>query len=119
MKTQSSTFNEVIPSEVGTMKLTGYYQLFMQWADRMDFYRLAILVATILIQGCIIAPATLWSMELSSNYGILAMGIVTLSSFTILVTNLSVQPMRINIPAFLICALVQIGLITSNLFSMI
>lgn len=119
MKTQSSTLHEVTPSEAASVNLNGYYQLFLNWADRMDFYRLSILVATILIQGCIIAPAVLWSMELSANYGVLAMSIVTLSSFAILVANLSVQPMRVTIPTFTVAALVQMGLIISNLFSMV
>lgn len=116
MKTQTSTLAEMNHATQGDA-FHGYYQRFSAFAIRMDFYRLPVLVATILIQGCITAPFTIWSMEVAANYNTLAMAVVTLSSFAILVSNLSVQPMRVTLPVFAISTLAQIGLIVANLLA--
>lgn len=90
------------------------YRKFIVWADRMDYYRLIILVGTILFQGCVTAPFAMWSMDAVVGYNELQMFIITISSFAILVPNLSVQPMRITIPIFVICTLLQLAVIVAN-----
>lgn len=118
MKTQTSTLAQMNQATQG-VTINGYSQQFLAFAARMDFYRLPVLVATILIQGCITAPFTIWSMQLVNNYSTVAMAIVTLSSFAILVSNLSVQPMHVTLPVFAISILAQIGLIVNNVLAIL
>lgn len=91
---------------------------FYHWTNQMDFYRLIILVAMILIQGCITAPLFLWTMDLVSADSVFQMSVVTAASFTILVSLLSVQPMRRTIPVFLVATIVELAIILFNLLNL-
>ena len=113
MSTQTSTIN-VSNRPISTSERLSVYRKFIAWADKMDYYRLIILVGTILFQGCVAAPFAMWSMDAVLGYDVTQMTIITLSSFAILVTNLSVQPMRVTIPVFIISTLAQFVVIVMN-----
>ncbi|SNT17830.1 hypothetical protein SAMN05421640_2681 [Ekhidna lutea] len=95
------------------------FSKFIAWADRMDHDRLIILVATILIQGCVTVPFAMWSMNAVWVYNELQMTIITIGAFSVLVTNLAVMPMRFTIPTFIICTMAQIGIIVLNIIYLI
>ncbi len=116
MKDQTNT----LPTSfsLSTSRDTNVLSEFRTWADQMDFYRLVIMVAMILIQGCIVAPALLWTMDLSGHTNFIQMSVVTFSSFAILVTLLSVQPMRISIPIYVCVTALQLFTILVNIFSL-
>ena len=82
----------------------------------MDFYRLGISASLIIIQGCITAPLLMITMSYTFLFNDLQVITVIIGSFSILVTNLSVQPMRITIPTFAISTLLQTIIIIYNLF---
>ena len=90
-------------------------QKFIAWMDKMDYNRLIILVGTILFQGCVTAPFAMWSMDAVVGYDTVQMSVITIGSFAVLVTNLSVQPMRITIPTFIISTCAQMVVIALNI----
>lgn len=118
MKTHVSSLPQTVEA-AGTLSLNKLYKRFIAWTNAMDFYRLIILVGTILFQGCVTAPFTMWSMQAIPGYNDVQMTIITLGSFAVLVTNLSVQPMRVTIPVFIVSTMVQLGVIATNLLSLL
>ena len=94
---------------------TMWYRKAVDWLDRMDYYRLIVLVGTILFQGCVSAPFAMWSMDAAVGYNEIQMGVITIGSFAILVTNLSVQPMRTTIPVFVVSTVAQLAVIILNI----
>lgn len=118
MKAQSNTIVRTNRPVTISNPLNGYQRL-VAWMDRMDYYRLIILVGTILFQGCVSAPFAMWSMDAVLGYDVTQMSIITIGSFAILVTNLSVQPMRVTIPVFLICTIAQIAVILTNVMALL
>lgn len=117
MKVQTNSI-ETTNHAMTITNLGDAYHRFIAWANRMDYYRLMILVGTILLQGCITVPFGMWSMEASAGTNDIQMLIIIIGSFTILVTNLSVQPMRITIPLCVISTLAQFGVIAVNVIGL-
>ncbi len=116
MKTHTTTLTKPgLVTDTGTGLLTK----FNHWADRLDYYRLVLLVAAISIQGCITAPFALWSMHAIVGFNVVQLTIVTLSSFGILVSNLAVQPMRVSIPVFVVVTVSQLVVIVMNLLQLV
>lgn len=105
MKDQANTLTS--PVTMNVSGLTSLWITFSDWTQQMDYYRLVFLVGMILFQGCVTAPLFLWTMDMSASMGLFQMSVVTSSSFLILVSLLSVQPMRRTIPIFMIATLVQ------------
>lgn len=75
---------------------------FLIWVDRMDYYRLIVLVGTILFHTCVTVPFAMWSMDAVYGFHTMQMLLITIAGFAVIVTNLSVQPMRVTIPVFII-----------------
>ena len=98
---------------------TGLFQQFIAWTDRMDYYRVVILAAMIMAQTCITAPIALYTMNLVYGFQDFQLYIVVLGLFSVLVTNLAVQPMRVTIPVFLLASLGQILIAIVNLFALL
>ena len=115
MKMDTNSMELAKTKNLKPTSLTMGYRKTLAWLNMMDYYRLMVLVGTILFQGCINAPFALWSMDALVGFDFLQMTIITLSSFAILVANLSDQPMRITIPVFVLLTLAQWTIILINL----
>ncbi len=98
MKALSSTLTHKIkPLSLPQTDTT--FGRFLIWSDKMDYYRLVILVGIILAQGCITGPFSLWVMNVTGD-SLLQMSVFTLSSFTMMTLILADQPMRRTLPIF-------------------
>lgn len=91
---------------------------FLTWTDKMNYYRLIILVAIILAQGCITGPFSLWVMNIAGN-SLLQMSVFTLSSFAMMTMILADQPMRRTLPLFFALTGVQWLITLINLIGLI
>ena len=80
----------------------------------MQFYRVPVIGAMILLQGCIIAPLVLFTMA-SGQATDIQMPIITISTFLIIVLNLSDMPTKITIPIFTTTTVVSLGMVFYNL----
>lgn len=89
---------------------------FMKWSKAMQFYRVPIIGAMILLQGCIIAPLVLFTMA-SGTLGDIQMYTVTLSTFLIVTLNLADMPTKITIPIFSATTVISLGMVFFNLIS--
>lgn len=69
------------------------------WADTLEFNRLLVMAVIILVHTCLVVPATLLLL-LHGQAGAIPYMIMTVFSFMILVTNLSVMPVRVNVAVF-------------------
>ncbi len=88
---------------------------FFNWTDKMDYYRLIILAFAIIAQGCFTGPFALFTMSLAVGFSWVQISIIVAGIFSVLVTNLAVQPMRVTIPVFLLATLGQLAIIIYNL----
>lgn len=116
MKAQSPTLSA--PVKPLSLPKTSSFARFMAWTDRMDYYRLIILAAIILAQGCITGPFSLWVMNLAGN-SLLQMSVFTFSSFTMLTFILADQPMRRTLPVFFGLTAIQWLITLINLVGLI
>ena len=119
MEAHTHTHTVSANKSISSTTTESFFTKFIAWADRMDHDRLIILVATILIQGCVTVPFAMWSMNAVWVYNELQMMIITIGAFSVLVTNLAVMPMRFTIPTFIICRMAQIGIIVLNIIYLI
>ena len=117
MKAQPQIIHPAKPISISTDK--GLVQQFFEWTDRMNYYRVVILAGMIMLQTCITAPAVLYTMHFVSGFNDLQAYIVILGLFSVLVTNLAVQPMRVTIPLFIIASVAQIAVTVVNLIALL
>ena len=85
----------------------------------MDYYRLIILAGMIIAQGCFTGPLALFTMSVAVGFSWIQISIIVAGIFSVLVTNLAVQPMRVTMPIFLIATLGQLAIIIFNLLALI
>lgn len=117
MKAQSSTLSHKI--QPISLPVTGTsFDRFLTWTDKMDYYRLIILVGIILAQGCITGPFSLWIMDIAGN-SLLQMSVFTMSSFVMLTFILADQPMRRTLPVFFALTALQWLITVINLIGLI
>ena len=117
MKAQSSTLtHQVKPLSLPSTGTS--LDRFMTWADKMNYYRLIILVGIILAQGCITGPFSLWVMSMAGN-SLLQMSVFTLSSFAMMTMILADQPMRRTLPLFFALTAIQWLITIINLVGLI
>lgn len=81
----------------------------------MDYFRVIILAGMIMCQTCITAPIALYTMNLAYGFNDVQIYVVIVGLFSVLVTNLAVQPMRVTIPTFMLASLGQIAITIINL----
>jgi len=91
---------------------------FNNWTTSLEFYKLGFLVGMILIQGCILAPLALFSMNLA-GFSDIQLALIVFSSFAILISNLSVQPLKISLLIFLTSAFLELSVIIYNTISIL
>lgn len=87
---------------------------FIKWSTVMQFYRVPIIGATILIQCCILAPLVLFTMATGQATDI-QMPIITIFTFLTVVMSLSDMPTKITIPIFAGSTILTFGMIIYNL----
>lgn len=87
---------------------------FMKWSKAMQFYRVPIIGAMILLQGCIIAPLVLFTMT-SGTVADIQMYAVILSTFLIITLNLADMPTKITIPIFSATTVMSLGMVLYNI----
>ena len=92
---------------------------FTKLMNQLDFYRLGMLAGTFLIQGCITVPILIVTMYASAGFDLFQVSVLTISSFAILVVNLSVLPAKVVFPIFMGATVFQIGLILYNLMMLL
>ncbi|MEM9337092.1 MAG: hypothetical protein AAGA66_00060 [Bacteroidota bacterium] len=118
MKTQTPAINSTSKSLV-TPSLSDLIKKFNAWTKRMEYYRIVVLSVMIISQSCVFAPIALWSMHLTTGFHSTQAFIVICGLFSVLVTNLAVQPMRVTIPVYVLSSFAQLGVIGINLSAMI
>lgn len=65
------------------------------WMEDLESARYVVLVAAILIQGCLVIPAVLFTIQhISTAMQDIAIGFLTLSSFAVVVSNISLASMK-------------------------
>lgn len=72
-----------------------------KWCDSLENYRFPIAGALIIIQGCIVAPPLLLLISFfHSAFSDISILLFTLSTFAVLVSNISILPMRYIVGVF-------------------
>ncbi|MDW3190880.1 MAG: hypothetical protein R8G66_00860 [Cytophagales bacterium] len=117
MKAQSSTLSHQV-KPLSLPQTETAFNRFVTWADKMDYYRLIILVGIILAQGCITLPFALWVMNIAGDSS-LQMFVFIFSSFTMITMILAVQPMRRTLPLFFALTALQWLITAINLIGLI
>lgn len=118
MKAISSNSNQINISRDLNLPSTLEVKGFAQWCKELESYRYLVLSALLIIQGCILVPATLFSM-FYFNVGITGLG-VYLTGFTtlaVLVVNIGIAPMKWIVSTFIVNCLVLLSLILIHLSS--
>ena len=88
-------------------------QLFADWCQSQEKYRIGWLGIIIASHGCFITPVTLITIVLSGNsifYWMMAMVAIVMC----LVTNLAALPAKITIPVFFLSILIDLVVITGS-----
>lgn len=75
------------------------FTAFFQWATDQEFYRLGYLVAMLLFQTCILVPFGLWALTVNGG-GSIQLGILVVSSFIVVASNLAALSTKYTIPIF-------------------
>jgi hypothetical protein len=106
MKTLQQTYHPSLRTEKTMV------QLFADWCQSQEKYRIGWLGIIIVSHGCLITPVTLVTIVLSGNsifFWMLAMVAIVMC----LVTNLAALPARITIPVFFLSILIDLVVIIS------
>ena len=105
MKTLQQTYHPSLRTEKTLV------QLFADWCQSQEKYRIGWLGIIIATHGCFITPVTLIAIVLSGNsifFWMLAM----LAIVMCLVTNLAALPAKITIPVFCLSIIIDLAVIT-------
>ena len=81
--------------------------------EEASFNRLGVMAFVLLIQTCVIVPATLLLIGLNGNNSI-EFALTAIFSFAILVSLLADMPSKIILPLFAVSILVHLGIILVN-----
>jgi len=108
MKTLQQTYHPSLPVRKSIV------QIFAEWCNSQEKYRIGWLGVIIASHGCLITPVTLVAIVLSGNsifYWMIAMAAIVIC----LVTNLAALPAKITIPVFILSILIDLVVITGCL----
>lgn len=83
---------------------------FIQWTESLDYNRLLVMAVIIFIHTCVIIPPTVLVL-LHTQAGDWPYLVVTVFSFAILVSNLSVMPAKVTVPVFALSTVAHIGIV--------
>jgi len=87
-----------------------------KWCDSLENYRFPIAGALIIIQGCIVAPPLLLLISFfNSAFSDLSILLFALSTFAVLVSNISILPMRYIVGVFTFNILLSIAIVAIHL----
>ncbi len=95
-------------------KGTSVINEFMVWSENQDKNRFAWLAASVAGHGCVLTPATLFTIILSGNHFIFWVMAITAMTMC-LVTNLAALPTKVTIPIFFFSILIDLFIITYSL----
>lgn len=89
---------------------------FRKWTEAMQFYRVPVIGAMILLQGCIIVPLVLFTVAGGQATSI-ELPVMIFSTFLIITLNLADMPTKITIPVFAATTFAALMMVVINLLS--
>lgn len=90
--------------------LTNWYSI---KCEEAAYNRLGVMAVILLVQTCIIIPATLLAISMNGNSG-LEFALIAIFTFSVLVSLLGDMPSKIVIPLFALSTLVHFAIILIN-----
>lgn len=81
--------------------------------DVANYNRLGVMAFVLLVQTCIIIPATLLAVSMNGNNTI-EFVLIAIFSFSVLVAFLGDAPSKIFVPLFVVSTIVHLGIILVN-----
>ncbi|MCR6640535.1 MAG: hypothetical protein NVV82_16425 [Sporocytophaga sp.] len=91
-----------------------------KWCDSLEDYRFPIAGALIIIQGCIVAPPLLLLISyFNSTYSDISVLLFALFTFAVLVSNISILPMRYIVGVFACNLLVTLAIAAVHLIPLL
>lgn len=85
-----------------------------QQCEEANFNRLGVMAFVLLVQTCVIVPATLLTISMNGN-NVVEFAIMAILSFSILVSLLADMPSKIILPVFAFSTIVHLLIILINL----
>ena len=89
---------------------------FRKWTETMQFYRVPVIGAMILLQGCIIVPLVLFTVAGGQATDI-EVPILIVSTFLIITLNLADMPTKVTIPIFAATTFSALLMVLFNILS--
>lgn len=93
-------------------------QKLITWAASLQEQRLPLLAGMLTVHCCITVPITM-ALLIVANLGLFPLGLMTFSTFAILVTNLAALPTKITVPTYLLVTALHMVLIAFSITSLI
>lgn len=90
--------------------LTNWYTL---KCEEANYNRLGVMAFILLVQTCIIIPATLLSISMNGN-NLIEFVLIAISSFGVLVSLLGDMPSKVVLPIFACSTLINLAIIFIN-----
>lgn len=90
--------------------LTNWYS---NKCEEAAYNRLGVMAFILLVQTCIIVPATLLAISMNGNNGV-EFALIAIFTFSVLVSLLGDLPSKIVIPLFVVSTLVHLAIILVN-----
>lgn len=88
------------------------------WTVSQEPYRLPYIAAMLMIQSCVLVPASLYSMRAAGG-GDFQLGIIVSFSMLVVTLNLAAQPTKITLPVFAINIVVVLLLTIYNVLTVL
>jgi len=97
-----------------------FWSKFERWCASLENYRFPIAGALIIIQGCLVAPPVLLLVSYFNNvYSDISVLLFALFTFAVLVSNISILPMRYIVGIFGLNLLVSLAIVAVHLIPLL
>ena len=109
---QTPTVKDRLNENTGKNKKT-WWAGFLEYSANQQVNRFGWLALALTIQGCVLAPLTIFSIVVNGNS--MALWSICILSFAVTeVTNLAAMPTKITIPVFFACIIADLFVIAAS-----